>query len=109
MSYLEQSYSTGPREGWIALRRNRLALAAFQMLNERMQDSVTAEFAGMVDSYFIGEAADNLQRAGWPQRERLLASLGDVDIMSRELFAKWLERNGVKVVVPGVKSNERPW
>lgn len=109
MNYLEQSYVTGPREGWIALRRNRLALAALQLLNERMQESVTSEFAGMVDSYFIEVAATNLQSVGWPHKERLLTSLEQVDLMPRELFAKWLRREGVKVVVPGVQGDERPW
>ncbi|WLB47931.1 hypothetical protein QIH93_08145 [Bradyrhizobium ottawaense] len=109
MSYLEQSYTTGRSEGWIALRRNRLALAVFQMLNERMQESVISEFAAMVDSDFIGVAAANLQSVGWSHRERLLAGLGQVDIMPREVFAKWLAQNGVKVTVPGVNSDERPW
>ncbi|MCK1722056.1 hypothetical protein [Bradyrhizobium sp. 141] len=109
VSYLEQSYSTGPREGWIALRRNRLALAALQMLSEPMQESATSEFVGMVDSYFIAEAAANLRSTGWPHRERLLAKLGQIDVTSREMFAKWLARDGVKVAVPGVKLDERPW
>ena len=107
--YLEQSYAAGPYEGWIALRRNRLALAIFPMLSEDLQRKVVAEFAGMVESEFTDDAARNLTGVGWPQKDRLLASLGRVNMVAREAFAKRLAYDGVKAIVPGVDLPERTW
>lgn len=109
IKFLSQSYLVGPREGWIALRRNRMALAVFLLLSRAMQDRVVSEFADMVDAELTELAASNLTGIGWGYRERLLASLEHVDILPREIFAKRLARDGVKVNVPGVDVNERPW
>jgi len=109
LRYLDQSYLTGPREGWIALRRNRFALAIFSLLRDPTKDFVVSEFAGMVRSDLTTEAAINLVTVGWTYRERLLASLADVDLISREALAKKLSQEGVKVVVPGVEVDERWW
>ncbi|MGY4344977.1 hypothetical protein ACVWXM_001441 [Bradyrhizobium sp. GM7.3] len=109
VGFLKQSYATGPLEGWIALRRNRVALAAFTGLAEAMQAQVVAEFAAMVDSEFVEDAALNMMGVGWPQRDRLLACLVDVDLIPREAFAKKLSREGLKVSVPGVELDDRLW
>lgn len=106
---LERSYAAGPYEGWIALRRNRLALAIFPLLGEELQKKVVAEFAGMVESEFTDDAARNLTGVGWPQKDRLLASLGSVSLVAREAFAKRLAYEGVKATVPGVALPERMW
>lgn len=107
--FLEKSYATGPLEGWIVLRRNRLALAVFSTLSPETQQGALSEFAAMVDSSFIDDAAMNLTGVGWAQRERLLAGLEQVDSLPREAFAKKLSRDGVMVKVPGVEIEERPW
>ncbi|MVT53317.1 hypothetical protein GPL17_22865 [Bradyrhizobium yuanmingense] len=107
LKYLDQSYATGPREGWIALRRNRMALAVFPELEHLTQANVVLEFSNIVDSGFVEEAAANMKGVGWDQRERLLVSLGRVDIAAREAFAKVLARASVNVSVPGVASDER--
>lgn len=108
-SYLMQSYTTGPYEGWISLRRNRLALAALPMLGAPMQERVIAEFAAMVDSNFIEEAALNLTAVGWAHQERLGASLAGVDLNARESLAKRLSKDGVKMKIPGIQTEDRPW
>ncbi|PPQ16841.1 hypothetical protein CV770_24225 [Bradyrhizobium sp. AC87j1] len=107
IAYLDQSYATGPFEGWIALQRNRLALAAFSMLSEVTRQKAEIEFAAIVDSGFVEAAAISLTNVGWLQRDRLLASLDRADVISREQFAKWLAREGVKVDVPGIVLEER--
>ncbi|MEY9986006.1 hypothetical protein ABH995_005343 [Bradyrhizobium yuanmingense] len=109
VGFLSQSYATGPLEGWITLRRNRLALAAFAGLAETMQAEVVAEFVAMVNSEFVEDGALNLMGVGWPHRDRLLASLVDVDLIPREAFAKKLSREGLKVSVPGVELDDRLW
>ncbi|MBH5399944.1 hypothetical protein HZZ13_19435 [Bradyrhizobium sp. CNPSo 4010] len=109
VSYLDQSYATAPREAWIALRRNKLALAIFLKLSEAVQAKVTQEFAGMVDGDFIDDAAINLKTVGWHNRDRLLASLEHVDNLQRKSLAKRLVGDGLKVRVPGVEIDERLW
>lgn len=105
--YLNQSYTTGPLEGWIALRRNRLALSVFALLQDRTKESVVAEFAKMVDADFIENATSNLAGVGWAERARLLSSLESVDISRREALGRRLAQIGVKADVPGIKIDER--
>ncbi|WP_271594534.1 hypothetical protein [Bradyrhizobium sp. CCBAU 65884] len=109
VDFLNQSYAAGPLEGWIALHRNRPALAAFSSLDEALRAKVLAEFATLVDSGFVEAAAINLVEVGWEQRHRLLASLANTDMAPREALAKRLSREGLKVSVPGIEMNERLW
>ncbi|MDF0493076.1 hypothetical protein [Bradyrhizobium yuanmingense] len=109
LGYLSQSYATGPIEGWIALRRNKLALATFTNLTWTTQQRVVSEFTGMVDSEFTDAAALNLMGVGWMQRERLLDSIGMANLVPRESFARRLAKEGLKVRVPGVEIDERTW
>ncbi|UWU67628.1 hypothetical protein [Bradyrhizobium sp. NC92] len=109
LTFLTQSYATGPLEGWVALRRNRLALAVFPSLSEAVQEKAVFEFANMVDSDLTDAAAVNLMGVGWAQRDRLLASLSKAELISREVIARKLWREGVKIAVPGVESDERLW
>ncbi|RXH41882.1 hypothetical protein XH94_04235 [Bradyrhizobium zhanjiangense] len=109
MRYLDQSYTAGPYEGWIALRRNRLALAAFPAFSDAMRSEVLSEFEKMVDDGFIDEAAANLMGVGWPHREQLLAALGSADILSRQGLSKRLAADGIKLTIPGIAIDDRPW
>lgn len=107
--YLDRSYASGPNEGWVGLRRNQLSLAIFSMLSKSVQQEVVSEFAALINSGFVEEAAINLTGVGWVERERLLENLKQVDIVSREIFAKRLARDGAKVRIPGVELDERFW
>ncbi|KRQ12575.1 hypothetical protein AOQ71_15590 [Bradyrhizobium manausense] len=107
--YLDRSYLAGPYEGWIALRRNRLALAIFPMLQDRMQQVVVSEFSQIVDADFTEEGATILMGVGWVQRERLLAALKDVDVSSKKILSKRLLTDGINLKMPGIEYNERPW
>ncbi|WP_439401374.1 hypothetical protein ACNJYA_32500 [Bradyrhizobium sp. DASA03068] len=109
IGYLERSYALGPNEGWVVLRRNQLALAVFSLLSKSRQDEVVAEFAALINSGFIEEAAISLTGAGWVERERLLENLKKLDVASREIFAKRLARDGVRVSIPGIEQDERYW
>ncbi|MCK1546324.1 hypothetical protein IVB12_31395 [Bradyrhizobium sp. 179] len=107
--YIDQSYSSGPHEGWIALRRNRVVLSIFPMLSVSAEERVVSEFAAMVDSDLIEDAVMNLTGVGWPQRQRLLAALDKTDVQSRKSLQKRLLIDGVKVAIPGIEYDERPW
>ncbi|MDD1519190.1 hypothetical protein DAA51_36840 [Bradyrhizobium sp. WBAH10] len=103
LPYLHQSYDLAAMEGWIALRRNKLALAILAQLNESLQEKVVSEFAALVNSGFTDIASANIATVGWAHRGRLLASLSQVDINSRETFARALANDGISVSVPGVE------
>ncbi|MET4763288.1 hypothetical protein ABH975_006367 [Bradyrhizobium ottawaense] len=107
--YLEESYATGPLEGWISLRRSRLALAAFSVLGAGAKEKVVSEFIDMVDSGFIDDTFAILTTVGWTHRDLLLSHLERADILSREALARRLRREGIWVDVPGVKRSDRPW
>ncbi|MBR1329076.1 hypothetical protein [Bradyrhizobium ottawaense] len=106
---LRQSYQTGPLESWIALGRNRMALAAFPMLDDEMQDNVLSEFAHLVDSGFIDAAAASVTGAGWAYRGSLMDRLRRVDLIEREALARRLARDGIPITVPEIGIDERPW
>ncbi|MCK1328237.1 hypothetical protein IVB57_07490 [Bradyrhizobium sp. CW9] len=107
--YLGQSYVAGPHEGWISLRRNRLALGVFEMLDEKNRLAAILEFEEMVDADFIENAALNMIGVGWKHREQLLAALGKADIVSRQSLNKRLAADGIKLPIPGIPLDERPW
>ncbi|SPP97734.1 conserved protein of unknown function [Bradyrhizobium vignae] len=108
-SFLEHSYVMGPNEGWVALRRNPLALAVFAILPGPVQGTVISEFANTVDSDFIAEAELTLTSVGWPHRERLLAGLAGIDLAPKQALRKRLSNDGIKVSIPGIQVEERPW
>jgi hypothetical protein len=108
--YLTLSYALGPNEGWIATRRNRVALALFLQLTPELKADATREFAGLVESRLFNAAANNLIGPGWQARDSLLRGLAGVSEDNRKLFAKLVYRLGYDVDVPGVERPEsRPW
>ncbi|MCK1485641.1 hypothetical protein IVB25_23850 [Bradyrhizobium sp. 193] len=109
VKYLNQSYLSGPNEGWIALRRSHLALSIFPLLSAVQQNQVVSEFARIVDADFIDQAALQLTTVGWLHRDRLLASLEQVDIESRQALSRQLSNDGFKFKIPGIDAEERPW
>ncbi|MCA1392277.1 hypothetical protein I6F20_24705 [Bradyrhizobium sp. IC3123] len=106
---LHESYSTGPREGWIAITRNRRALAILPFLDDANQQQVISEFAALVKARLFEVAQASMVGAGWVHRERLLAALERVDLPTREMFARALRDGGVAVRVPGVLVPDQPW
>ncbi|WP_128918051.1 hypothetical protein [Bradyrhizobium nanningense] len=109
LRYLEFSYASAPLEAWIALRRNSVGLAVLPLVGEEARQRILLEFAALVDGGFHQAAAINLTGVGWSERVLLLSTLTHVDIIAREAFARVLAREGVKVSVPGVQTDERVW
>lgn len=106
---LQQSYATGPREGWIAISRNRRALAILPILDATNQQLAVSEFVALVGAGLFEVAQASLMGAGWMHRERLLAALERLDLPAREMFARALWNNGINVEVPGVSTPDQPW
>lgn len=107
---LVRSYRLAPREGWIAIPRHPLALAVFAELDPATQQRVVEEFAGLVSAQMIREAAGHLAGLGWPIRDRLLASLTEVDLAPKQALIKAMRAEGLRIELPGVpEQEERPW
>ncbi|MBB4365094.1 hypothetical protein GGD65_006158 [Bradyrhizobium sp. CIR18] len=106
---LHESYSTGPREGWIAISRNRRALAILPLLDDGNQQQAISEFAALVKARLFEVAQASMVGAAWVHRERLLAALERVDLPTREMFARALWDRGIAVQVPGVSVPDQPW
>jgi hypothetical protein len=103
LGLLQMSYETGPNEGWIAAKRNPVALGVFSSLSEETRSRVVAEFAGLVRSRLYQDAANILTGAGWPVHQRLLDGLASLDEGHRRRFAKLLETRDIEDAdVPGV-------
>lgn len=110
LRYLKMSYSSGPNEGWIAVKRNRFSLAVYPLLTPDLAEDAVSEFSRLVESNYFDAAADILEGPGWPIRDVLLPGLRDVNDVSRQTFAKIIYRRGVDLSVPGVDRPEwRPW
>jgi hypothetical protein len=104
LKFLRMSYQQGPTEGWIATKRSRLALAIYPELPPDLAERAITEFAGIVASGFIVDAAAILTGPGWPIRDQLLASLENVGLPERERLSSQLRERGYDVAVPGVAS-----
>lgn len=110
LKYLRMSYSLGPNEGWIGVKRNRFALAIFSQLPADLAENAKGEFVRLVDSRFFSVMADILVGPGWEIRGILLTGLKDAAEVNRELFAKTVYKLGYDISVPGVeRPDQRPW
>lgn len=109
LEYLERSYQLGPNEGWIALRRNGLALAIFSRLPPELAEKAAAEFVGLVRSGYL-DAAPILVGPAWAVRDQLLPRLAGLPPSKLKELVTAVSQLGREVVVPGVKPREpRPW
>jgi hypothetical protein len=111
LGYLAASYRLGPREGWIAVQRNRVALAIFPMLPPDLAASAVREFTELVANRLYEAPADVLLGpSGANIRDKLLASLQSVPERERNDFAIYLRSRGSDLSIPGVASSgARPW
>ena len=110
-NYLRLSYSLGPNEGWIALWRNRLALALFAQLPTDLSDDAIDEFIKLVDTgQLYPETAAIFANAAPAVQSRLVAHLKTAKAIPREIFAQTLYAKGLDVSIPGVQPPDpRPW
>lgn len=109
LEYLRTSYLMGPHEGWIAVKRNPVALAMLPGLDPELARTVLDEFASLVQNGLYDESAVIFANANPVVRDRLLIRLADVPEINRRRFAKALESQLPSVAVPGIDRDERPW
>lgn len=110
LNYLRMSYHLGPHEGWVAVRRNGIAISHFQELPPDLADAAVTEFRDLVVSGYFNTAAKILVGPGWPIHETLLHRILDVPIEARRRLALAASGLGHDIEVPGVERPEpRPW
>jgi hypothetical protein len=108
--FLRLSYRYGPYEGWIALKRNPLALALFPQLPADLGEAAIAEFVGLVNSHLHREAAQILVGPGWQVRDKILPRLSAVAIRDRIALENAVYDLGQDIQLPGIERAEpRPW
>lgn len=109
--YLRMSYLLGPNEGWIAVKRNRIALTIFSALPQDLAEAGISEFVGLVRWHFYNEAADIVAGPARPIRGVLFARLSDIKEADRQSFAKLLYDRGLDdIPIPGIEPlPQRPW
>jgi hypothetical protein len=102
LRYLQMSYELGPHEGWIALKRNRFALAARPLLPSDLAERPISEFAELVRWGLNSEASAIAAQSGPKLRAILFAGLKDLSEEERGAFARvFYTRELDEVPVPG--------
>jgi hypothetical protein len=110
LKYLRMSYLVGPSEGWIALKRNRVAFARFQQLPSDLAEITINEFIALIESRFYEQAADIFIRPAWLERDRLLLRLKNTAERHRKAFYEALRAQGYNIDIPVIKRTDpRPW
>lgn len=111
LKLLRMSYSTGPNEGWIAVRRSPLALRVLGKLPDELASRALDEFVRLIRSGFYADAANILAGPAWAVRDQLLKRLNSVDKSDREAFAKAVDAKdlpGLNIPLPEARRN-RPF
>lgn len=109
-AYLRMSYLVGPHEGWVARRRNYIALGNFPELPQDVAEAAVTEFKDIVASAYYDTAVKILVGPGWPIHDMLLRRLEDAPDEARRRFARSADELGYEIAVPGVeRPDPRPW
>lgn len=111
LRYLRMSYDTGPLEGWVALRRNRIALALYAVLTDDLKEAALTEFIGLARSQLFADTADIFGNSTPIVRAALIARLDQLKVPDRQAFVKIIYDKGFwEAAVPGVNLvPSRPW
>jgi len=104
LAFLRLSYQLGPNEGWIAIKRNFIALSMFDQLPPDIANRALVEFSQLVSADRFEEAVNIFIGPGWAQREFLLERLGKIERFHRDTFIKMLNNRGIDVSTFGSDS-----
>jgi hypothetical protein len=106
--YLRLSYRLGPNEGWIAVRRNRLAFTVYEELPPDLANDAIDEFARLLQSDLYDAAVEIFTGPAWPVRDQILPHLLNVSESRRRHFANILYWKDYDVIVPGIDPPTQP-
>lgn len=100
---LRMSYDLGRYEGWIATKRNGLALAVYSAMPSDLAEMAISEFVDLVRWGFIDEAANIAAGPGLSIRGILFPRLKELKVDQRYPFAQAMYRRDLDdVLVPGI-------
>jgi len=103
LRFLRMSFDRGPYEGWIAIRRSRVALADFSALPNDLAELAISEFVGLVRWGLLPEAAEIAAGPAKSIRGTLFPRLKDLKYEQRRAFASLVyQRELDDVLVPGI-------
>lgn len=90
---LRMSLRTGPHEGWVARRRNQVALSVYAALPEDLKQSTIEEFRTLVRPAYLGEAAGAfVDLAPQTARDRIVERIAGLPAEDLAAFAERVKR-----------------
>ena len=101
--YLRMSYDLAPNEGWVALKRNAVALADFEKLPPDLAALAINEFLALINNGFYQQAVEILSGPAWPIRDKLLQHIASLPLRSREGIARIVYQKNLGIIIPGVE------
>jgi hypothetical protein len=93
LNKLAMSYATSPNEGWIAIRRNIVALPFVLQVPELLQNKILAEFQQLIRSGFLHEAAVSYSSASASARPVLQTAIERLDSGRQKAFWETIQKN----------------
>ena len=103
LRFLRMSYDLGPYEGWIAVKRSRVALTAFSALPKDLAELAISEFVGLVRWGLLSDAAEIAAGPAKSIRGTLFPRLKDLKFEQRRAFAgRIYQRELDDVLIPGI-------
>lgn len=110
LKYLRMSYELGPNEGWIAVKRNRLAFDIFPQLPPDLAERTIEEFVALLETGLYEQIVDIFTGPAWPVHDIILPRLSEVTERNRREFSKILHGRGYDVTIPGIEPyKSRAW
>ena len=108
--YLARSYETGPKEIWVAVRRNPIAMNLLPQLPPALQEKAMQELVDLVQANQTDTALAVFTRLDAPLQAQIAERLGTLPYGARNGFARRLYRLGNETRIPGVSlPSDRPW
>ena len=107
--HLRMSYQLGSNEGWIAFKRNRVAITQLEQLPPDLAEAAIREFLALT---VYDEAIAIFTNASLSVQDQLLRRLKDVSERRRLSFLRSLQNSGYEIDVPGYERSNpswRPW
>lgn len=111
LQYLRLSYELGPNEGWIVLKRNPVALAAFSKLPSDLAADAINEFAALLNVEFFQQAVEIFSGANGVARDAIVSHVAKLPLQIRKEFSQAMFNRGITLTIPGVEipDSKPPW
>ncbi len=106
LQYLRLSYELGPNEGWIALKRNPVALAAFSKLPSDLAADAINEFVGLLNVEFFQQAIEIFIGANSLARDAIVSRVATLPLQIRKDFSQAMSNRGITLTIPGVEVHD---